>query len=237
VVALPAQRPRELARLRGVTWLRYSDIGLIARTATGLSLVEPSGRVRALSTDARIEAVAVSGGRIVVFGRGKMISIDPARPGSAEATALPERGCVLDAELSPDGRTLIWITAEHVYLRDTGAAAKKVADATQVADLAFSSDGTAWLWSAASTGAVTQRGVATPFPAGAGRARFRQAGSGIILRQLDAIQLWDPTTGTTRTLGGSDPAESQTWLADLVGDQLITLSTRTPGKRQRAPAD
>lgn len=230
--------PRVLAKLPGVRWLRHTSAGWLARSAAGLALVGSDGKVRNLAAGAHLEAVAVSEDRVVALGGGELRAID-VKTAAATTTKLPERARVLDAELSPDGRALIWATATHVYERTGDEPARKIADADRVTDLAFAPDGTSWLWSARGGGQVVTADKALSLPANAGRARFRQAGDELVIRNAYDHELWNPKTDRRTRVGRSDPAESVTWIADYAGSTLITLSTRTDPhvKKQMAPLD
>lgn len=238
VVELDRPEPHLVAAIAGVDFVRFTDRGLVVRTGGKLALIEESGTVRILARTSRMTALAAAGSRAVYFADGIMVSIDLADIAHVERTRLADRADVLDAELSPKGRDLLWRAGGHIYLREGTDPARSVVAAEDVATLAFSPDGSAWLWSTYSGGGIVTAEGSRPLPDGFGRACFRAGGDGIVIVSRTHIALWSPAAGTQSVVGGVDPAETSLWSADMIGTELITLSARTPPgvKEHSAPA-
>jgi len=237
LVRLDHPEARVVADLAGIDWIRFTDAGLLVRAGGKLALVDEQGKVRTLASG-RIDAVAAAGARIAYFGDGALVSMDPAHPDRADRTALADKSPVLDAELSPNGHDLLWSTRAHVYLCEGNAPARVVVDGKDIIGLSFSPDGSAWLWSSSSAGALVTAGAARPLPTGYGRAAFRAGGRGVVALSSKRVAVWDPAKDTTTVVGGVDPAETELGLVVMVGDELIFMTARTPpGLKEHSTPD
>jgi hypothetical protein len=228
LLKLDRPEPELVARIGGADLLRFTERGLVARAGKRIILIEDTGKKRPLATAPRMKAVAAAGTRVVYFAGGALVSIDLSDIDHAEKVQLEDRADVLDAELSPDGRDLVWIADGHIYQREGRGPVRSVVDARDVTTLAFSPDGSAWLWSTFGGGALVTDAGSRPLPDGFGRAWFRAGGKGIVVASHKQIAVWDPADDTRTIVGSLDPAETSFWSADMIGPTLITFTARTP---------
>ena len=121
LVAQPALR--FLSRLGGAEWLRWLDGGLLVRARGQLTVIDDSGKQRGVATLPKGAVAAASQRRIVYFARGELVEVDVENRGAATTTKLLEREPVINAELSPDGRRILFATSDRVYLIEKRIAA------------------------------------------------------------------------------------------------------------------
>jgi hypothetical protein len=180
--------------------------------------------------------IAARGHRLVVFDASSMRELDLVRPDApATVTKLDHRERVLNADLgpdSPDGVSILFATAERVYLRAPGAPAKPIAEVEKVHSLSFSPDGAAQLWLADwGASAVAQGGKQWPFPDGTASARFRvDGGKGLVFTTDDGVFTWDPAGGgAPKEVGGISTDDGGNIAGDVVGGAVISFEYKKPG--------
>ena len=138
VLALDRREARKLTALTGVDWLRWTDAGLVARTRAAITLIGEDGRRRTLLKIRPGATVAAAKSRLVTFAPSAMREFDLGRADSRPSvTKLEDRDPVVDAELSPDGASVLFATAKRVYLREGGAPVRRLAEISAANSLQF----------------------------------------------------------------------------------------------------
>jgi hypothetical protein len=219
VLALDQHEPRLLTSLAGVDWLRWTDLGLVARTRSKLYLVDDAGHPRTLAQVRPGVIFAAARERLVYFTNGSLVTLDLANGGAADVTRLADSAQVINAEISRDGASVLFATAKRVYLREDSRPVHVLADATGVRSLFFSPDGAAYLWSSGGpSDMVVRGGKSNTLPSGCRSARFSQiGGEKLVLTTMDSVSTWDPTTGKRSIVGGISSDDGVNLAGDLAG--------------------
>ena len=219
VLALGQHEPRLLKSLAGVDSLRWTDAGLVARTRSKLYLADDAGNQRTLAELRPGVIVVAAKGRLVYFTGGSLVTLDLANDGAAGVTKLADREPVINAELSPDGASVLFATARRVYLREGSGPVRVVADAAGVHSLFFSPNGAAYLWATGAGGRlVTGEGRTTALPPGTRSARFSQSRGALVVTTEDSVATWDAATGARSIIGGISSDDGVNLAGDLAGD-------------------
>jgi hypothetical protein len=232
VVALGEGKSRNLATLAGVEWLRWTDFGLAARTRSALKLVSEDGSQRTLAALPPGAVVAAAQRRVVYFATGALIELELTSGARTGVTKLA-REPVINAELSPDGATVLFATKRGVYVRRGKAEVRQLVGADRVHSLFFSPDGSAYLWAANDGGAVVGKAGDVPLPRGVRSARFRPDTGGLVLTAEDGVSTWDPATGARSIIGGISSADGVNLAGDLAGGAGVALYYKKTGYEKK----
>jgi dipeptidyl aminopeptidase/acylaminoacyl peptidase len=221
ILALAGLQTRDLVPLPGVQWLRWIDGGLLARARSTLYFVDAVGNKKRLTPLPADAIVAASPRRLVYFGSGTVTDVDRSTGHTLSVTKLADHARVVDAELSPDGRQLLFATAKRVYLIEDQSSPRKLADVDDLRSLVFAPDGSSYLWASRSGGALVANGKSTPLPANTFDAHYRQdGGTEIVITSTGprVVFLWSPVTGKQTPVGDFLPLA-----ADFAGDSTVSV--------------
>lgn len=231
-----AGRRLHIAPLFDAEWLEWTADGAVAlqKGARVVTWLSSTGEVVDLvESDARISRLtsAPNAHRVAWFtepndsGRSEVWDIDvrygiPARVGSANG------GRVRNAEMSPDGQTLAFLTGWGVFAFDGGRIAETVSDVTDAHSLWFSPDG-AMLYASQDLvgwragGRTIERSVAGgPILT----ARLDRTAAGALLVQPTRASTWNPRTDSLTVHPGSHPEggpDDKLVSADRTGAGLV----------------
>ena len=232
ILSIASRDVRALAPVPGVDMLRWTEAGLVARTASKLFLVGFDGKQRMLAQVRPGALVVAASQRLIYFDVGSLIAVNLAKGGTTTIN-LGSAGPVINAELSPDGSKLLFATKKRVFLMEDGSQPKALAEAAEVRSLCFSPDGASYLWSAGGTNdAVVRDGKAATLPSGARSVRFSQSGK-VVLTMQDGVFLWDSTTGSRSIAGGISSDDGINFAGDLVGKEgVVALYYRKSGHQK-----
>lgn len=229
VFALDKSEPRLVANIAEVDWLSWTDFGLLARTRSSLKIVADDGTQRTLAKLPARAVVAAGRRRVVYFSPGSLTELELATGANPALTKLADREPVINAEISPDGATILFATAKRVYLREGKEQVRSLADVVGVHSLLFSPDGSAYLWAANwgglnRGGAVVDKGQTVALPPGVRSARFRHDGkAGLVLTSEDGVFTWDAATGARSVVGGISPDDGVNLAGDLASSAAVAF--------------
>jgi hypothetical protein len=225
IVTPGRKEARPLASVRGADWLQWTEDGLIAKAEAKLYRVDFGGGLRKLA-DLRPEALVVAAKqRVVYFAGGSMMALDLGGDAAPAAMKLADRDPVINAEISPDGRRVLFATAARVFLRENGGGIKRIADAEDVRSLDFSHDGESYLWARARGGGeLVTRERSIPLPARVRSAHFKRDQSGdVVVTTEDGVSIWKPKAGAPSMAGGMSPDDGVNFGGDVAGSEGVVI--------------
>lgn len=233
ILSILSRESRVLAPLPGVDMLRWTDPGLVARTAAQLFLVDFGGSLRTLAHIQSGAIVVAANGRLVYSDGPSLRTLDLTKGGVAADIKLDRAEAVINAELSPDGSKLLFASSKRVFLMEGAGPPKALAQASDVRSLCFSPDGASYLWSAGGANdAVVRDGKTITLPSGVRSVRFSQSGK-VVLTMQDGVFVFDPATGARSIAGGISSDDGINLAGDLVGEEGVVAIYYRKSSRQK----
>jgi hypothetical protein len=182
VIDIATGARKTIARQAGIERLRWMDAGPVALVRRGklADLVLVGAARKVLAKGRPIDSFDANGAHVAWHERDKLV-VDGAE------IALGFEAPARHLEVAADGRVLLG-TTRQVWLRRPGEQPALVADEPDVHSLAFSRDGSAYLWASRTRGAVVGA-TTTPLPGTLG-ARFADDGTGVVITGAKQIFVW-----------------------------------------------
>ena len=233
----------EVPRSKWVEWVRDGIVvehGATSVPDEALTFFALDGTPRVLVTDTQIHrfTAASRGSRVVWFAPHWMYRIDLDDPSGTIERVTGNTEAVNNAELSPDGSRLVWLTWRAVYTLDEGDVPRELEAGKAYHSLWFSRDGSTLLyasedevvWTGPDGRTLRYGGASAPILS----ARFRRDAPGVIVARRDAVVAWDPISATAIRLAVGD-GEADIEAADVYRGSAVVLRSRD-GEEDPLPA-
>jgi hypothetical protein len=229
------------ADLSSVFWMEFSGDGLVVLHAEEgssdrcFTLLPWSGEPRLLGrTNAWVSrfVAAKATSRVAYFSGYDIVSIDGL--GGAPETIAVTNTFVTNAEMSPDGRTIV-LTGGQGTFRVEGDGPLERLDANPSHTIWFARDGQSFVW-ANPSGVVWQKGserrvLASEPNATINAARYLPASPGLIVSRGRDLLRWNPERSEVEVLASAEPSREMLG-ADVFGGGLV-LWIGTPWTHER----
>jgi len=234
IFSLQDRTEKALAMLPGAEEMRWTDAGLVVRARGALFLIPDNGVPSRLAAIGAKAPFAAAGNRLV-YARPSVGLVSVTLPsGASENTPLPS--AVTDLELAPDGGRLLVATGTQVLLQTGAGLLAELARTPDVRSLAFSPDGTQYLWAGPGGGRASQ---GSSLPSGSLTAAYAPDGS-VMVTTRDGVFRREAATGKMNIAGGISSADGVNFAGLAVGkDGVVALSIRKPGwmKKTESPPE